>query len=744
MKPQVKIRKRLVLVGGGHAHVTTLRSFGMAPPPGLGVTLIARELDAPYSGMLPGYVAGHYGLDECHIDLVRLAHFAGARLIHGEAIGIDRRNRRVLIAGRPPIAYDILSIDTGITPFLDDIEGAREHAIAVKPVSTFAPRWQSLLARALDEDGPRRIAIVGNGAAGFELVLAIRHRLRQEAPARGIDPAAFQFAIIGAGPLLPTHNARARLLARRALATADVELVEGDAAVRITPETVELASGLRIASDATLITTRAAPPPWFASLDLSRDDKGFLAVRPTLQTLEDDDIFAVGDCASVLEHPREKAGVFAVRQGPPLTRNLRRRAAGDAALPFVPQRQFLTLLSLGDKSAIASRGPFAASGRWAWTWKDRIDRAFMHRFRDLPDVVLPAGEDLDCAGCAAKIGPRALARALETLELPARSSTVANLAPGDDAALLDLGGGQYRLETVDFFPALWPEPYVFGEIAAQHAMSDVIAKGGQPDHALVVAQLPRGARHLLEDDLVQLMAGARAIFEPRGVAIVGGHSGQSAELAAGFFVSGTVPRGGAILKAGLTPGDALILTKPLGTGLLFAAWMRRRARARHIAAALAGMRQSNAPAAAILFSHGATAATDVTGFGLVGHLLEMLRTSDLVAELDLTQCPLYPGVAELAAQGISSSLLVENLALRAELAGDEADDADTLAVIFDPQTSGGLLAGVPEQRAEACIAALRASGVAAAVIGRVHRRVEPNEAKVRLRGRLPGRDPKAR
>ena len=716
MKQTVALRKRIVLIGGGHSHVTVLRAFGMRPEPGIGLTLIAKELDAPYSGMLPGFVAGHYTHEECHIDLVRLAAFAGARLIHGEATGIDRVLRQVSIAGRPPVGFDVLSIDTGITPDLSDIKGAREHAIPVKPVSTFAPRWLELRQRALGADGPRRIAIVGAGAAGFELVLAIRHRLREEAPAHGIDPAAFEFALIGSDVLLPSHNSRARALARAELRGAGVTLVEKEAAVEIFADGLMLKGGRRLAADAVLVTTKAAAPGWFPSTGLELDTKGFIALRPTLQAINDDDVFAAGDCATVLEHPREKAGVFAVRQGPPLASNLRARAAGTPVEPFKPQRYFLTLLSTGDKRAIASRGPFAASGAWAWTWKDRIDQPFMRRFNDLPFAAMQtASEEMRCGGCAAKVGPVTLGAALDRLD---GGGEARSAAKREDAAVRDLGGDRLQLETVDFFRAFWPEPLLFGEIAATHAMSDIFAMGGRPERAQAIAVLPYASPHLTEDDLYQLLAGARLAFDRERVELDGGHSSEGAELSAGFVVSGSVERTALRRKAGLEPGDRLMLTKPLGTAILFAALMRGAARAPWIEAAIAGMRQSNRETAAILAAHGASAMTDVTGFGLAGHLIEMLKASSATAVLDAAALPLYPGVEGLARGGLASSLLQQNLALRGAISGLPKEHP-LWTILFDPQTSGGLVAGVPPEHAAACLAALKTVSTDAAIVGTV-------------------------
>ncbi|MGE3916604.1 MAG: selenide, water dikinase SelD, partial [Hyphomicrobiaceae bacterium] len=671
--------------------------------------------------------AGHYDLDACHIDIVRLAHFAGARVIHGEAVGIDVERKHVHILGRPPLSYNLLSLDTGITPAIDDIRGAAEHSIAVKPVSSFAPRWDQLRVKALSPGGPRRLCVIGTGAAGFELVLAIRHRLRAEAKAHGIEPEDFSFALIGSAGLLPTHNARARRLAADALAAAGIEVVLGDAAVAISPDAVTLASGRVVPSDATLVTTKAAPAAWFADTGLELDDRGYLAVRSTLQLVGHDDIFAAGDCAAVIEHPREKAGVFAVRQGPPLTRNLRLRLRGAPAEPFRPQRQFLTILSCGDRTAIAARGALAGAGGWAWRLKDRIDRSFMRKFQELPGAMGAAAlgsDDMLCAGCAAKLGPASLANALarfaSTDGAAAGAGGVRSLLPADDAAVLDLGGDTLRLESIDQFPAIWPEPYVLGAIAAAHALGDIHAKGGRGEHALAIAGVPPAAPHLQEDDLFQMLAGARSVLAPEGVTLVGGHTARSETMSVGFFVAGTVKRGEVLPKGGLVAGQAILLTKSLGTGLLFAGWMRRLARAREVSAALAGMVRSNAVAARILAAHGATGMSDVTGFGLAGHLIEMLEASGVSARLWLDACPLYPGVDRLLALGVRSSLVPDNLALsdRIDIGRDvEADAEAALALLFDPQTSGGLVAGLPASCAAAALAELTSAGVQAAMIG---------------------------
>lgn len=395
MKPPSVTKTHVVLVGGGHTHVIALKSFGMRPERGVVLTVITREMKAPYSGMLPGFVAGHYSYEQCHIDIARLARWAGAHVLHGTVTGVDRQARHVEIEGHPPVAYDLLSIDVGITPLLDGVEGAREHGLAVKPVSTFAARWHALERVALTPNGPRRIVVAGSGAAGFELILAIRHRLRGQAPAAGLDSEVFAFTLVGGSALLASHNAGARALARRELIAQGITMIENDRVVRVAPGAVYLGTGRIVAADATLLATQAGPAEWFRTSGLPVDAAGFIAVRPTLQLVDDDDVFAVGDCATVLEHPREKAGVFAVRQGPPLAENLRLRARGMKTRPFVPQREFLTLLSTGRRHAIAARNGLAISGGLIWRWKDYLDCAFMDQFNRLPGRAATADDGQD-------------------------------------------------------------------------------------------------------------------------------------------------------------------------------------------------------------------------------------------------------------------------------------------------------------------------------------------------------------
>lgn len=371
--------KRLVLVGGGHAHVHVVKRFGAHPPPNASLTLVSRDPCTPYSGMLPGVVAGLYRPEQAHIDLTLLSKAAGAQFIHAEAVGIDRDHKQLLLANGAMLSYDILSIDVGITPDLSSISGAREYAIAVKPIGDFLTKFDVLGQASRDPSGPRRIVVIGGGAAGVELILSIHNRLSsQVAP---LDGDSFSFSLVTRGEVLRHHNRCVRSTFRRTLASRGIVLHEHRSVAAIRQDHVDLQRGETLKADAVLIATGAAAPPWFANTGLARDSAGFLTVGPTLQISNDPNVFAAGDCATLTRTPRPKAGVFAVRAGPVLARNLGLYARDKPPLAWTPQHDYLALISTGERYAVASRGWLKFEGAWVWRLKDWIDRGWMRQYQ---------------------------------------------------------------------------------------------------------------------------------------------------------------------------------------------------------------------------------------------------------------------------------------------------------------------------------------------------------------------------
>jgi len=704
MQTPVPFTRDIVLIGGGHAHALLLRAWGMDPLPGARLTLINPAATAPYTGMLPGFVAGHYGRDDLEIDLVKLARFAGARMIFGRVTGIDREAQLVALPGRPPIAYDYASFDIGITSDMPGVPGFTTHGVAAKPLGPFADRWRAHLD---GNAGP--VVVIGGGVAGIELALAMDHAL----------PESTAVTVVDAGTVLPGVNPGTVEQLRAACEAAGISVLENTTVSEVTADDVLLSNGQRVASALTVGAAGARPFDWLAETGLELHD-GYIAVGPDLRATNDPRIFAVGDCAHLTASPRPKAGVFAVRAAPVLTHNLKAIAADRPLKPFKPQSRYLKLISLGGKAAVADKGARSFGGAWAWRWKDWIDQRFMDRLAHVPQMAPPplpsrrAAGEFDaqplCAGCGSKIAPDVLTRVLDGLDLPFRPDVLTG--PGDDAATLEMGGVRQVL-TTDHLRAFWADPWLFGRIAALHALGDVWAMGAHPQSALAQIILPRMSEPLQERWLSEIMAAASEVFAAEGAAVAGGHSTQGADFTIGFTVTGLDPAP-ELLNPKPAEGDHLILTRPIGTGTLLAAEMQGLARGDDVEHVLSVMSQSQSDAARLL-AKDAHAMTDVTGFGLAGHAARMVDGHGLSVQLDLTAVPFYPGAEELAARGLRSTLWAAN---RAAVAYDGPETAQG-ALLFDPQTAGGLLAAVAEERSAELLDALTGLGHRAAVVGKL-------------------------
>jgi selenide,water dikinase len=698
MQQNVPIATDIVLLGAGHAHAEVLRRFAMRPEPGVRLTLIGREPETPYTGMLPGLIRGDYRFEEAHIDLAPLAAWAGARLILAEATDIDLTARRVMVTGRPAVPFDLLSIDVGGEPAMP--EGA---GIKVKPIGQFLGQLSAL------ESELRlgaRVAVVGGGAGGTELALALARRYR--------DSARIVLVCEAAEPLAgaPSH---ARSVARAALVDAGVELVCGVRAGALADGRLALSDGSFLEVASALWATGVVGPGFLAASGLDCDAAGCVRVDATLRSVSHDRVFAAGDCASIEGNPRRKAGVWAVRAGRPLADNLRHAARGEALRRWRPQSDALVILGLGDGRALAWRNGIAVAGRLVWRWKDWIDRRWMRMYQQ-PMAAMEDEAAMRCGGCGAKVGAEVLAGALADLPRMPGADVLIGLDAPDDAAVMLPPPGYAVVQSVDHFRAFIDDPFVFGQIAAAHALSDLHAMGARPWTALAVASVPYASSDKMRTELADMLHGASGVLAADGCALVGGHSAEAAEPALGFAVTGLADPAKLLRKSGLRPGDVLVLTKPLGTGIVLAGHMRGLARAAWLQAAIASMRTSNATASRILREYGAVACTDVTGFGLAGHLLEMLRASCVGAVVWPERVPALPGALELAAQGVASTLAPENRRL---LPGAGTDVRT--ALLLDPQTSGGLLAGIAPDRAEACVETLFSAGIDAVIIGTVER-----------------------
>ena len=374
--------KRLVLVGGGHAHLEVLRDLALAPDESVAVTLVTPHPWLTYTGMIPGFVAGHYEIDDLTVDLKVLCERARVELVTSTATLVSALGREVICANGAVLPYDVLSLDVGSQPLVGGARGVEKHAIVIRPLEKLIKGWSDVLVRARD-GRIGAVTVVGGGAGGVELALAMEYRLRQE-----LGLAWAHVRLISNAPcVLPEFGAGARRSVESKFARRNVGLHLDSAVTEVGPDYVRLEQGLEFASEAVFWVAGAAAPDWIRDSGFATDERGFILTNDYLQSTSHPDVFAAGDCQSQQGRRHAKAGVFAVRAAPTLARNLRAALAGTPLEGFTTSSRYLALVSTGSRHALGVWGGLSWEGAWVWQWKDRIDRRFVARYRALP----PAG-----------------------------------------------------------------------------------------------------------------------------------------------------------------------------------------------------------------------------------------------------------------------------------------------------------------------------------------------------------------
>ncbi len=707
----------------------------MDPPANVRLQVILDRPVAVYSGMVPGFVAGDYAHHELEIDVLPLARRAKAGVILSAAVDLDPVRKEISIEGRPPIRFDLASLDVGSTVRGLDLPGVSKHTLATRPIGRFVQTIDDRLEAFGKLDHPPRILLVGGGAAGTELAFTVDARLRRA----GISPS---LAIItGDEELLSGASNQTRRAVAREAEARKIETIASRRVVRANASGVVITSvgGLaddseevQLNADLVLWATGAAPIAFplgesgEGATSLSRDAEGFVEIRDTLQSVGFDDVFAAGDCARLVNHPWvPRAGVYAVRQGPILEQNLRARLDGKSLRPYRPQRDFLSLLYLGEQRALGSKWRMAAANTALFRLKDWIDRRFMAGFQVLDEMGHPTAqladlgamkggadteEEMACGGCAAKLGAEPLAEALARLPAARPDPTVLlGLDARDDVAATRDEAGRTTLHNVDVIRSFCEDPWLVGRVAASNALSDLYAKGGRPRYAQAVIGLPDCEADDAQEILFQVLSGIRKTLDELDISLLGGHTTIGEELTVGLSVVGDGPDGGDLLRqAGARAGDDLLLSGGLGTGVVLAADRMGLARGEWVAAVHAAMQHTHEVAGRVAHEIGAHAATDVTGFGFAGHLLTLLEADDLIAHIDRSAIPFLPGARLLWENGHKSTAHPANRAafLHRIHGATEADEA----WLFDPQTAGGLLLAVAPHKTRAMIDAFANAG----------------------------------
>ncbi len=716
------IDKHVVLVGAGNAHLVFVRRWGMRPMRGVAVTLVNEAAVLPYSAMVPGHIAGDYTWDDITLDLVRLCQSVQVRFIAEKVTALDPAGRLVRFAARPPLTYDALSMGLGSLPASPLTTADSSFSFVMRPLAALVQKLDELDERLRRYPQPFHLTVVGGGPSGCELALAIHHRLGRH--------TGFRMTLLqGNDRLLPQHPGPAAHAFQQLLQGRGITVRLNASVVASEQGVLQLGGGERVACDAVLWATNASPPPLLRDSGLTLDTVGFLVVQDTLQSVSHAAVFGTGDCVSFPTYPElPKNGVHAVREGAVLLDNVALFLHERPLRPFRPQRFTLNLLNTADGQAIISYGPLAWKSRWARKLKDWIDRRWIKMFTNFAPMIRPADQlgesyEMRCGGCGSKISSDVLSAVLKRLEIPDDPRVLLGTRAGEDAAVFRMQPELYgrdpeklvEVQTVDYFKAFVDDPYLFGRVAALNSVSDLYAMNARPFSALAIATLPYARGPIQEAQLYELLTGATRTLRELGVVLAGGHTTEGSELALGFSVTGHAETDRLFQKRKLRVGDITIAHQTvLGKaaqapgGVDAAACTGGVVRA---TGALAARSRTQAAAAILLDEAGVRACTDVTGFGLAGHLLEMLDASRVSAHLSRTAVPLYDGFLDVVTRGIVSSLHPDNAKMSCRVQAASA----LPEWLFDPQTSGGLLAAVRPERVDAVLQQLRQAGYESAV-----------------------------
>ncbi len=663
IKAQNPIEKQVILVGAGNAHLVFIKKWRMKSSPRVSIVLINESAEMPYSAMIPGFLAREYWLNQVTVDLVRLCRSAGVRLIAGNRVTeIDLNAKQVALSARPtPMPFDFLSLNVGNVA--GESAGVASSVFPLRPLSLFLSRLPELDELAKRE---KTIAVVGAGPSGCEVALGLANRYRD----RPVRIEVYE----SADRAVPEFPKRAADWFQRRFRKNQILFFPN----RQLDEKSYKDFG------AVIIATSPRPETWFTHSGLDCDGRGFVKVGPTLQSVSHEFVFAAGDVAAVQGvRPFAKNGVYSVRMGETLYHSISAALQSQPFPKFRPQPRYLALMNGGQGDGMFSYGAFTLYGRWARKLKSRIDEAWVSSFLSPAMAEDEVPEPMRCLGCAAKVSGAVLNDSLDKLSLLEREdSTIEEHADCEKVSL----------KSVDFLSLFLDDPFTFGKIAALHSVSDIYAMNGSPQTALAILTVPWSAERIQKQWILEVMNGAAEIARQEGFAINGGHTGEADRLSFGLSVSGEAFKSKLFLKSQLQPGDILVLTKKLGVGTLLAAWMRSMATAGEMKEGLDEMLKSNSLARMVFDAVGVKAATDVTGFGLAGHLGDMLDKSGVSVRFEFDASFALSSFQRLNGLGIHSTIYPEN-----KRYGSRFCEA-LPEIFFDPQTSGGLLGAIPSNK----------------------------------------------
>ncbi len=693
---EIPINNDLVLIGGGHSHIMLMMELSKKPIQGNRITLISKEIDTPYSGMIPGFIQGIYTWRETHIDLYKLCFKLNIRFIHSEVLEISAINKEIILKNRPKIKFDVLSINTGIQSSNKNIKGALKYCVPVKPISILSNNFLTEIKK------NENIAFIGGGPASVELALGLQKRFKN-------TKSNFKISIItGKNGLLSSFPNKTRKVAKQTLQNSQINVIEKVEVIEVQKDKLILSDKTKLKIDKSILSTNGMAPEWIKKSDLNLNRRNFIIVNNKFQT-NYNYVFAAGDIVDFNNQDLSKSGVFAVKSGKPLAKSIRGFIQKKIPVPYRFNKNYLSIIGLSNGLAIATKYNFTFTSRFSFLLKKLIDQKFVKKFNDLNqdhyyvlknffkvfDVIIQKNNKnipsykMQCKGCAAKVD----FNALKTI-LPKEIITTS-----EDA--ININNYPKLYQSIDMISSIISDPYLLGKIAANHAINDIIAVNSKLISALMILQLPFSNSEINSRDLKQVTSGAREVFKLANCSISGGHTmiGKDKDPVIGFSVIGEKKNVNNQTRSKLKVNDILILTERIGSGIIFAGINNDIIDSYYQIEVLNHMSQGNINFSKVSDKLKILFMTDITGFGLANHLLNLIKRD--VGKTGLTiypdKIPIFKGVKEALSKNVRSSFFEKNFnTAQKELVYDrETKLIDE--ILYDPQTVGGLAFIIPQE-----------------------------------------------
>ena len=720
---EIPITNDLVLIGGGHSHLLVLMKLSKRPIKGNRITLITNEIDTPYSGMIPGYIEGIYSWRDSHIDLYRLCLKLNVRFIHAEVERVSAYDKEIYFKDRPKIKFDVLSINTGIQSNNSDIKGAAKYCLPVKPISKLANNFLNKITNY------KSIAFIGGGAGSVELALAIKKRFLN------INQEIKITLISGKRGLLSAFPQKTKLISLKTLEKFKIDIIEYKRVLEVKPKQIILSDKSILKIDKAILSTNSMTPKWLTRSDILLTKDNYILVNKSFQT-NYKYVFASGDVIDFDNQNLKKAGVFAVRSGKPLAVNIKKFIIGKNLLEYKFNKNYLALIGTSKRSAIATKYNLTFNSRFFFYLKKYIDQNFMKKFSDFKirkkftlealktdvlnifvkhkEKITDKNDIMQCKGCAAKVPLNALKQALPK-----------NIVSTSEDAV-SVPGHPELYQTVDMISSIITDPFLLGKIAANHSISDMVSVNSKITSAMMILQLPLSKTEINSRDLEQVLLGANEIFKTIDCPLIGGHTmiGKDKDPIIGFSILGQKQKKIKIVKnrRKIKTKDLLILTEKIGSGLIFPGINNYLIDSYFQIDVIKQMIKGNLNFGKISNQLNILSMTDITGFGLANHLLNLIKRDNNKTGLTIypNKIPLFEGVNECINKNIKSSLFESNYDIAQKDIIYKRDKSKIDNIIYDPQTVGGIAFIIPQEEKDKHFTILKENNVKFTEIGFVN------------------------